>query len=373
MNRLWDMDKETHDVLRKMAKRCRCGVARTRAQVLSQMARGCPLVEAANYASVSVQYARKVVRDYNAYGMASLPPRYGGGASEILTREEHENLAVFVRKSPREHGLPWTTWSVAKIREAVIERKIIRPVCRETLRQALRRNGITYQRNKTWKHSTDPLFHEKWEVIKALYERAPKRSAVVCFDEFGPLECRPYLGRTWAAQKEVPRLPATYNRPHGVRHLLALYDVHSDVMHGFIYDRKRGEEFLDFLKKLRQMYPRWMRLYIVLDNFSPHLRKDVMAWAAKNRIEFAFTATNASWMNRIEAEFTALRKFALEGTFPRTHATLERQLFDYMTWRNSHKREEKIKAQRARYAGRLLRPQTRRKIHSEPGVGKRAC
>jgi transposase len=373
VNRLYNMDHNTHDILRKIAKRGRDGVARTRAQVLSQVARGQQLQQAADYAKVSVQYAREIVREYNSRGLASLPPRHGGGAPAILSRDEHEALAIFVRKSPKELGLPWTTWSVDKIREAAVQHQVIPPVCRETVRQALRQNGISYQRNRTWKHSDDPQFDEKWTRIRELYAKAPKRSAVICFDEFGPLECRPYLGRTWAEQTKVPRLPATYHRPHGVRHLLAFYDVHNDVMHGFFYDRKRGEEFLDFLKKLRTMYPHWMHLYVILDNFSPHLRRDIKSWVERNRIHLVYTATNASWMNRIEAEFTPLRKFALEGTFPETHEVLERQIFDYLTWRNSHKREEKLKKLRSRYAGRLLRPEGRSKAHSRTGVSVRAC
>jgi transposase len=116
-----------------------------------------------------------------------------------------------------------------------------------------------------------------------------------------------------------------------------------------------------------------MHLYVILDNFSPHLRRDIKSWVERNRIHLVYTATNASWMNRIEAEFTPLRKFALEGTFPETHEVLERQIFDYLTWRNSHKREEKLKKLRSRYAGRLLRPEGRSKAHSRTGVSVRAC
>jgi hypothetical protein len=51
----------------------------------------------------------------------------------------------------------------------------------------------------------------------------------------------------------------------------------------------------------------------VLDNVSPHLstRDDprVAEWAAANNVELASTPTNASWLNRIEAQFQALRYF----------------------------------------------------------------
>lgn len=42
-------------------------------------------------------------------------------------------------------------------------------------------------------------------------------------------------------------------------------------------------------------------------------------WAAANNVEFAYTPTNSSWLDRIEAQFTALRNFALDGTDHATH------------------------------------------------------
>jgi transposase len=50
---------------------------------------------------------------------------------------------------------------------------------------------------------------------------------------------------------------------------------------------------------------------------SPHLStaKDHRAgeWAAASNSEIAYTPTNSSWLNRVEAQFTALRYFALNG------------------------------------------------------------
>lgn len=61
---------------------------------------------------------------------------------------------------------------------------------------------------------------------------------------------------------------------------------------------------------------------IVCDNYSPHLStridQRVGDWAAANNVEVAYTPTNSSWLNRIEAQFTALRYFALDGTDHRT-------------------------------------------------------
>jgi hypothetical protein len=37
-------------------------------------------------------------------------------------------------------------------------------------------------------------------------------------------------------------------------------------------------------------------------------------WAALNNVELAYTPHYASWLNRIEAQFRALRYFTLAGT-----------------------------------------------------------
>src|SRR4249920_2130221 len=51
---------------------------------------------------------------------------------------------------------------------------------------------------------------------------------------------------------------------HGVRHLLAAYDLNRDRLYGHIKPRKRRGEFLGFLRYLRTLYPPGVRLAIVL-------------------------------------------------------------------------------------------------------------
>ena len=85
--------------------------------------------------------------------------------------------------------------------------------------------------------------------------------------------------------------------------------------------RKNRTRFLEFCRYLRSLYPSEIRIAIVLDNFSPHLTTKNEArvgnWAAAGNVEFAYTPTNSSWLNRIEAQFIALRSFTLDGTRPR--------------------------------------------------------
>lgn len=78
----------------------------------------------------------------------------------------------------------------------------------------------------------------------------------------------------------------------------------------------------------------------MLDNFFPHPDHEeglrVGDWAAANNVvELAHAQSNSSWLNRIEAQFTALRYFALDGT---DYASPEEQgsmIRRYILWRNS--------------------------------------
>ncbi|WP_026240176.1 hypothetical protein, partial [Frankia discariae] len=83
------------------------------------------------------------------------------------------------------------------------------------------------------------------------------------------------------------------------------------------------------------------------DNYAPHLstRVDgrVGVWAAANNVEIAYTPTNSSWLNRIEAQFTALRYFALDGTDHRNHRAQASMIRRYLGWRNRHATDKKLR------------------------------
>ena len=221
-----------------------------------------------------------------------------------------------------------------------------------------------FQAVKTWKTSTDPDYEAKKNRVLELYAIAdgkkPARegdpAVVICFDEFGPLNLQPHPGRQWApvgvgrGDQTSPRRRrrrATYKRPHGVRHLLAGYDLSTDRLYGHIVARKGRVEFLAFCRYLRSLHPAEVRIAIVLDNYSPHLstKKDqrVGDWAEANNVELAYVPFYGSWLNRIEAQFTALRYFALNGTDHPSHREQASMIRRYIIWRNAHITDPKLR------------------------------
>jgi hypothetical protein len=74
----------------------------------------------------------------------------------------------------------------------------------------------------------------------------------------------------------------------------------------------------------------------VCDNFSPHKKDRVTDWCAANQVELVFTPTNASWLNWIESEFTALRYFTRDGSDYPSHTAQETAIAGYLRWHNQH-------------------------------------
>ncbi len=167
---------------------------------------------------------------------------------------------------------------------------------------------------------------------------------VICVDEFGPLNLQPHPGRQWASAGGGQRHPrrrrrATYRRPLGVRHLLAAYDLSTDRLYGHIKARKDRPAFKAFLRYVRSLHPTHVRMAVVLDNFSPHISHDIRTWAEEHNVELAFGPFYASWLNRIEAQFTALRYFAIDGTDFSSHEEQGRMIRRYIAWRNRNARD----------------------------------
>ena len=144
------------------------------------------------------------------------------------------------------------------------------------------------------------------------------------------------------------RTPAGYTRGNRCidrlnRQYLAAYDLAANRLGMRCYRRKRWREVLLFLRHIRTRYPRATRLSLVLDNFSPHRRPEVVAWATENNVELVFTPTYASWLNRIEAIFSGVRYVALANSDYPDHEHCRRAILAYVAWRNRHRHTELVK------------------------------
>ena len=331
-----------------------------RAQMVLLSAQGMDVAMIAKVAFTSPDRVREVIHNFNDDGFDSLYPKYAGGRPPTFTLPQRREIKKIALSRPQDHDLPFSTWSLSKLADFLVAEGVVEDISHEGLRTLLREENVSFQRIKTWKVSNDPDFETKKNRVLELYDIAdgktkPRRGdpkVVLCMDEFGPLNLQPHPGRQWAevgggGASPRRRRRATFTRPHGVRHLLAAYDLATDKLYGHVKTSKGRTEFLAFCRYLRSLYPRTVRIAIVLDNFAPHLstKRDprVGQWAKANNVELAYVPFNASWLNRIEAQFTALRYFALDGTDHASHREQARMIRRYIAWRNRNAHDKQLR------------------------------
>jgi transposase len=117
--------------------------------------------------------------------------------------------------------------------------------------------------------------------------------------------------------------------------MVAGLDLATGQMFYRFRDRKRWQDFLGLLRQFRARFPAG-KLHVICDNFSPHKKSEVTDWCRANGVELVFAPSNASWLNWIECEFTALRYFALGGSDYRSQTAQETAIAGDVRWYNKH-------------------------------------
>jgi transposase len=106
------------------------------------------------------------------------------GRPPILRAKQLRDLVDVALSSPEERGLPFSTWSVAKLAEYCRSEGLLPPVTDEWVRRLLRREGLTPQRIRTWKTSNDPAFDVK-KTPSAPSTRNARRARQSCASTSG--------------------------------------------------------------------------------------------------------------------------------------------------------------------------------------------
>ncbi|MER6687524.1 IS630 family transposase [Streptomyces olivaceoviridis] len=284
---------------------------------------------------VGEDYVRDVIHAFNERGFDALDPQWGGGRPKTISDEVREHICLIARTSPADWKITaCSTWSLSKLADHLIKQKVTAAISRETLRRILREGKVSWKTATTWKASTYPEFIAKMHRVLALYDTPPADGRVICVDEFGPLNLMPRKGKAWGPVRRPRRLRATYNRYNGVMHMLRRSrSGHRQA----VLPHPPAQALARVPRPAQALRARWpgQKLYVVLDNFSPHKHVEVRTWTADNDVELVFLPTYGSWLNWIESEFAALRYFALNGTDHRSHGEQNAAIASYVRWRNA--------------------------------------
>ena len=115
------------------------------------------------------------VHRFNASGFATFKKQPNHpGRPIIIDGQQVRSLIRVALSRPEDLGLPFTQWSVSKLRAYCLKEGLIPPITDEWVRRLLRREGVSYQHTKTWKESPDPEFEVKNTASSTSMSTAPR-------------------------------------------------------------------------------------------------------------------------------------------------------------------------------------------------------
>jgi len=133
-----------------------------RYRIIDELSNGRPVFEVADRVGCHWTIVYDWLHRFNESGLASFEAAPNPkGRPATIGSEQIRALIRAATSKPEDLGLPFTDWSVAKLHDYCAQRGLLPECTDEWVRRLLRREGLTYQRTKTWKQSNDPLFEEK--------------------------------------------------------------------------------------------------------------------------------------------------------------------------------------------------------------------
>lgn len=115
------------------------------------------------------------VHRFNASGFATFEKQPNHPGRPIIIDGQQVRALIRVALSrPEDLGLPFTQWSVSKLRAYCLKEGLIPPITGEWVRRLLRREGVSYQHTKTWKESPDPEFEVKKTAFSTSTSTVPR-------------------------------------------------------------------------------------------------------------------------------------------------------------------------------------------------------
>jgi transposase len=153
-----DQGRKLQGILRRSRDRIKV----RRAQIILASDQGGKVPEIAKRFYFSEQHVRAIIKAFNHDGFAALSAKYDQAGRPPKFSQEQRSLIIETALCPPDLlGQPFRRWSLAKLRQFVIEDRIVESIGIETIRRMLKSATVRLRRTKTWKECNDPKLVSK--------------------------------------------------------------------------------------------------------------------------------------------------------------------------------------------------------------------
>ncbi len=132
-----------------------------RCRLIWHLAAGFNLREASDLSGLHYTNAHLWIKRFQEEGIPTVLGRRRSGRPRLYDPQAETVVIEAATSRPRELGLGFTSWSLAKLEEYLQVEKALPTLSRETIRRILHRHGLRFLTGQTWCQSTDPDFDVK--------------------------------------------------------------------------------------------------------------------------------------------------------------------------------------------------------------------
>jgi transposase len=259
-------------------------------------------------------------------GLAGLRDAPRPGAKRVYGEDFRKRVLALLEQPPPPGQACWDGPAVAATLQGSVH----------AVWRVLRQQGICLQRQRSWCVSTDKEFAAKAADIVGLYLDPPEKAIVLSVDEKPSIQAlERKTGYVETDNGKIVRAyKSTYKR-HGTLNLFAALRVATGEVKTAFTQRKRREEFLQFMDQIVEETLPEQELHVILDNYCTHKKCDA-GLAQHPNVHFHFTPTSASWLNQVEIWFGILSRKALRGLSAKSTAELRQAIEAFIAAYGKH-------------------------------------
>ena len=134
---------------------------RQRSELIWLLAGGTSLAAASEWVGLHYTNAHVWTKRFLESGIAGLSDRSKSGRPRTYGKDVDTEVIKVAAARPKDLGLPFTTWSLAKLQEYLSLQPGLEGITRSTIRRRLHQEGFHFYEGQTWCESHDPEFESK--------------------------------------------------------------------------------------------------------------------------------------------------------------------------------------------------------------------
>lgn len=248
------------------------------------------------------------------------------GRHPLITDDAKSWVLSIATQKPTGLGYAHETWTYSLLIKHIREHckkqghTCLTKLGKGRLHNILSKSNIKPHKISYYLERRDPDFEEKMANILCVYKDVEiqnlsgkkRTTTTISFDEKPGIQA---IKNIAADLLPVPGKHPTISRDYeykrlGTVSLLAGIDLYNGHIIPLVRDRHRSREFVEFLEKVDETYPKEWKIKLVLDNHSSHISKETQAYlrTRPGRFEFVFTPKHGSWLNMIEMFFSKISR-----------------------------------------------------------------